>query len=114
LAKEPNFAFLLGWDSLQYAEQKDTEIYWSPKLSEGIFFGAKVDGTWEEFTYGLDAEISFKNDSVGASRSISGRLYYQLTERLNAGVILSYSESPRQDDDDYNHLTSIFELYYRF
>ncbi len=114
LSLEPLIDLQLGWDALSFSEQKETELYWSPRSYDGLYFGGKTYGEWQEFTYGLDAEVSFRRNNVGASRSISGRLYYLLTESINAGVVLSYSESPREDDTDYNYLTSIFELYYRF
>lgn len=114
LRYEPDISLLIGWDSLNYSEERESILYWSPKSYEGIFLGARIDGEWEEFTYGMEGEISFRRGSIGASRSLSGRLYYDFSERFRAGIIGSYSESPREGDEDYNFLTTIVEFYYRF
>jgi Flp pilus assembly protein TadD len=114
LRYEPNVELLIGWDSLNYSEERESIVYWSPQAYEGMFLGAKIEGSWEEFSYAMEGEISFRRGSIGASRSLSGRLYYEITERLSAGLIASYSESPREGDEDYNFLTTIIDLYYRF
>lgn len=111
LRPEPSLELIVGWHSLGY--RRESPHYWSPSSHGGPRLGARLRGDWELFTYTLEFRTTFAGGS-GAQRALSGQLFRQFSEDLGAGLVLTFSETPREDDIRYRHSSAMVEVNTRF
>ncbi len=110
---DPTIDLSLGWRGLSYSRQ--SPLYWSPSNYNGPFLQARIAGRgpWERATYDVRAEFLITNESGGASRSLSAYLQHAFSESFFAGLSLTLSESPR-DNDTYRYGAILLDALWRF
>lgn len=113
LRQDPTIDFALGWSTLSYS--RESPFYWSPSSHSGPFMQVRIagEGIWS-INYDVRAEIMLPTSAGTITRSISAAFTRALGNDFTAGLSLSASETPREEEEIYRSGSIFFDIFYRF
>ena len=113
LKRIPEIEVGAGYNFLRY--RKDSEHYWSPASHSGPAGTIRINGLWRErWSYGFELETAFIQATSNVQRGLAFQLFRDLSPDLTAGIVLTHSEVPREEEEKYTHNSVNLEVNYRF